>query len=74
MREPFAVTWTATGIIFTATTGRVILFDSAYAGEEIEESLPIPLAAGSYAVETAEYEPDAKTALVLHRFIPVAAQ
>jgi len=74
MKEPIAVTWIATGIVFTATAGQVILFDSAYAGEKIEESLPIPLTAGSYMVETAEYEPDAKTALVLHRFIPVPAK
>ena len=74
MKEPLAVTWTASGIIFTATTAQIILFDSAYAGEKIEESLPIPLAAGSYTVETAECEPDAKTALVLHRFLPVSAE
>jgi hypothetical protein len=54
----------------------LILFDSAFAGRNVkkrpEDYISIELDPGIYEVETAIYEPDAQTSMVLHRFDPLS--
>ncbi len=65
--------WKPTGITFKVENEPLYLFDSAYAGRNIEEtgSLLINLQADSYEISIAYYQPDAGTRLLLHGFQPV---
>lgn len=62
--------WERTEVGFEVRTGRLLLFDSAAPGDNIETFILIQLPKGRYAAETMHYEPDTDTALVLHRFVP----
>lgn len=59
---------------FVVERSPLILFDSAFAGRNVRkplvEHLLIELDPGTYEIETAIYQPDAKTCLVIHRFQP----
>jgi hypothetical protein len=64
---------------FTVTHKSLILFDSSVPGREFRammgagfEYQTVQLAPGTYNIETARYEPDSETALVLHRLRPAA--
>ena len=59
--------WSDTGLSFQVGKTPLVLFDSAYPGENMEESLRINLEEGQYAISTAEYEPNEETSLILHR-------
>jgi hypothetical protein len=59
-----------TGLQYQTSCRRSVLFDAAVSGMEVAEShLNIILEPGVYEIETAEFEPDSKTALVLHRLV-----
>ncbi|MDT5268358.1 MAG: hypothetical protein QOH49_544 [Acidobacteriota bacterium] len=61
--------WESTGLIFQTSGRDLVLFDSAYPGDEPGERLTIQLARGQYGIDTAHYRPDAETSLVLHRLV-----
>ena len=44
-----------------------IMFDSSLSGSELDDSIIVKLTPGEYLVETAIYEPDNETCLLLHR-------
>lgn len=60
--------WKKTGVKIQFSGDRLILFDSACNGSNINESLEIEIPKGWYAVETFHYKPNEKTSLILHRF------
>jgi hypothetical protein len=50
--------------------GPLVLFDSAYSGLEIEDSLETTLRPGSYQLDTMRLQPNKQTSLILHRIRP----
>lgn len=63
-------------LVFTFTGRMAVLFDSAIPGRELpgwqkESFCRFRLAAGRYAVSTAEYSPSDETKLILHRLAPL---
>lgn len=70
--------WQLTGIMIDVPSGKLVLFDSAYRGNETDrlmrdehrQALTIDIGVGAYGVETVEYEPDPDTVLLLHRLVP----
>jgi hypothetical protein len=60
--------WQKTGVKMHFSNGKLILFDSACEGTNLDEKLQIELSKGWYEVETLLYEPDKQTSLILHRF------
>ncbi|NQU24810.1 MAG: hypothetical protein HQ567_26300 [Candidatus Nealsonbacteria bacterium] len=58
--------------LFRVEGPKLLLFDSGLAGRNVksrpEEYLSIELEPGLYQIETAVYEPDEKTCMVVHRF------
>lgn len=61
--------WERTGVELKNASGRLLLFDSASPGFDIDTFLLIELPKGSYQVETLHYNPDLQTSLILHRFV-----
>jgi hypothetical protein len=62
----------AEGFNFEVFSGNLLLFDTAYSGEDLdclekEDILEVQLSKGIYNVETASYKPDVETSLILHR-------
>lgn len=57
------------GAFFTVT-GEHLLFDSAYAGSEIEESLSVNLDAQEFILETTVFAPSASVNMLIHRLRP----
>jgi hypothetical protein len=59
---------------FLVERSPLVLFDSAFAGRNVRkrpaEYLSIELDAGTYEIETAVYQPDTQTCMVIHRFEP----
>jgi hypothetical protein len=59
---------------FLVHDGKLILFDSAFAGRNVkkwpQDYLVIGLKPGSYEIMTAYYEPNERTLMVVHRLIP----
>jgi hypothetical protein len=73
--------WSPTVHRLPVGTDGAIMFDSAYPGGDVPAALrqgehpaalAVPLAAGSYRVETADYRPDDETCLILHRLTRMA--
>jgi hypothetical protein len=62
--------WQADNISFFKNQKPLLLFDAAYHGSDIASSLAIELDAGQYRIESANYQPDKETSLVLHRLLP----
>ncbi|QEH39075.1 hypothetical protein OJF2_76870 [Aquisphaera giovannonii] len=69
-------TWEATPHGIVASRAGVLLFDSAYPGDDLPTSpgevasspwLRLALPAGTYDVDTADHAPDEATRLILHR-------
>ena len=61
-----AVEWENTGIDINYPKGDLIIFDSALHFEEVDASLDVQLEPGTYAVQTAEYEPNQQVSLLFH--------
>jgi hypothetical protein len=67
--------WSPTEHRLKVGRARVIIFDSAYAGDDLPSYqgpdvlpvLDVALATGDYRIETADYKPDENTWLILHR-------
>jgi len=61
---------------FLAQGPRLFLFDSAIVGRNVkskpDEYLLVELEPGTYEIETAVYQPDVRTSMVVHRFEPSA--
>ena len=68
--------WEATPDQFHVGSDGLVLFDSAYSGDDLPSTcddganvpwmiLPVPM--GTYEVDTADYRPDDSTRLILHR-------
>jgi hypothetical protein len=55
------------GFLFENAGGEVVLFDSAFPGQEAKEVLRARLEEGTYAVGTAEVRPDPETHLLVHK-------
>jgi hypothetical protein len=60
--------WQKTGVKMHLSNGKLILFDSACEGTNLDEKLQIEISKGWYEVETLLYEPNKQTSLILHRF------
>jgi len=58
--------WENTGIEIGFAHEELILFDSAYRADEVEDFLLIQLPKGEYTVKTLLFEPDANASLILH--------
>ena len=60
-------------LVFTVREEPVYLFDAAYSGNELtdEDRIIININPSSYTIDTASYEPDDNTSLILHRFVPI---
>ena len=65
--------WTRSTFTLPLPTGRAEIFDTVFGGEELEASLTLDLPQWMYHVDTAEYERNAGTALLLHRLTPDTA-
>ena len=62
------VEWEDTGVEIEFSDDKLILFDSAFDGTQIDESLEIKMPEGKYKVQTFHYAPNKQTSLILHRF------
>jgi len=60
-----------TGVVFQVCRSKLFLFDAAIPGRSLRDGdyLLIELRPGEYRIQTGLYEPDAQTALVLHRLL-----
>lgn len=63
-----SVKWEKTDIEIKFSGDKLILFDSALPGSEINEKLEIEIPAGRYLVETAHHLPNKETSLIIHHF------
>jgi len=70
LRNVPASIWEVTRLRIRTESGKFLLFDSVLSGKEVEDSLLIAVRPGIYAIDSAEYRPDAKTCLILHRLRP----
>ncbi len=66
------VSWEATGIVFDVANSSLVLFDAVCSGQDPDCNttgcrLNIRLEEGHYFIQTAHYQPDENTALILHR-------
>jgi hypothetical protein len=67
--------WEPTPHLIHVSSGGLMVFDSAYAGDELPSTyvgeiipwLRIVIPRGTYEVNTADYQPDRQTHLILHR-------
>lgn len=60
--------WKKTGAKIQFSNGKLVLFDSACKGTNIDDNLQIEISKGQYEVETLNYEPNEQTSIILHRF------
>lgn len=60
--------WEDTEVEIQFSGGKLILFDSAFDENEIDESLEIEVPKGKYKVQTFHYVPNKQTSMILHRF------
>lgn len=68
------VSWEPTGIVFDVANTSLLLFDAVCPGKDADCNrtgcrLSIRLKEGQYFIETAHYQPDESTALILHRLM-----
>lgn len=63
--------WQPTGIVFNSGKPPQYLFDPLYAGSEVTSYITTDLRPDQYAIDTAWFEPDRTTNLLLHRFRPL---
>ncbi len=61
------VGWAEADIAFDVHHGNLILFDSACAGNEVDDLVRIKLAPGNYVITTTHYTPNSTLSLLLHR-------
>ena len=61
--------WLRTNVEVQVSNGKLILFDAACSGSNIDEQLEIEIPKGCYVAETLHYQPDEQTSLILHRFV-----
>jgi len=67
--------WEAISHRFNVGEGDLLLFDSAYPGDDLPTTsagtnvpwLRVSVPRGTYEIDTADYEPDQRTRLILHR-------
>lgn len=61
---------------FLVERSPLVLFDSAFAGRNVRkrpaEYLSIEMDPGMYEIETAVYQPDTQTCMVIHRSVPLS--
>lgn len=61
---------------FVVDRSPLILFDSAWPGRQVKnwpgKHLSIELDPGGYVIDTAVYQPDAQTCMVVHRLEPTS--
>jgi Immunity protein 21 len=58
--------WEKSGISISISTEDLVMFDAAYRIDEADVSLNFNLSQGHYSVETLFFEPNDRTALILH--------
>ncbi len=66
--------WQETGIEMQITNQRQVLFDSAYSGDEVMDSIDADLPEGFYRIETLHHMPNDQTSLIVHRFVNNGSQ
>jgi hypothetical protein len=62
------ISWQKTDVEFQVKEGKLILFDSACSGSNIDDCLRIEISKARYAIEMLHYKPDNQTSLILYRF------
>lgn len=62
------ISWQKTDIEFQVKEGKLILFDSACSGSDVDDCLRIEIQKARYSIETLHYKPDNQTSLILYRF------
>jgi hypothetical protein len=62
--------WGEPTVVLNITNTPLLLFDSACPGPQIDEFLPVALPVGRFRVQTAVFDPDLETSLVLHLVTP----
>jgi len=62
--------WQRTDVVLEVTNEKLLLFDAAVPGDDIETFIPVQIPKGSYVAETLHYEANKDTSLTLHRFVP----
>jgi hypothetical protein len=60
--------WENTEVEIKLSGDKLVLFDAACDGSQIDDRLEIEIPKGSYTVETFHYKPNNQTSLILHRF------
>ncbi len=63
-----SLTWQTTDIEINFSGDKLILFDSACSGSQIDEKIEIEISEGRYSAETAHHQPNKETSLIIHRF------
>jgi hypothetical protein len=63
------IKWEDSEIEISFPNGNLILFDSVYSYDEVEDSLSIQIKSGVYKIQTSSYQPNEHISLVLHRFM-----
>jgi hypothetical protein len=61
--------WERNDVKIEVASEKLVLFDSAFPGYDIDTSISIQIPTGNYIVETLHYTPNAETSLILHRFV-----
>ena len=62
--------WVTADFEFVFSDRELVLFDSACPGADIDSCFTITMAGGCYAAQTLHYQPNERTSLILHRFVP----
>ena len=62
--------WQRTAVVFEVTTGKLLLFDSAAPGDDVDTFISVQIPRGNYVAETLHYNVNADVSIVLHRFMP----
>lgn len=65
------VDWSFEEGALDVTSGKLVLFDAARAGDALRSSVTIDLAPGRYAIATADAAPDEDTCIMAHRLLPI---
>lgn len=63
--------WTSEKLLFDAGDGKLTLFDAIHPGDAAPQRVEIELGPGTYAVATANVQPDDQLCLMVHRLIPL---
>jgi len=67
LRGLAAQSWETEDFVFSTETSDLMIFDAAFAGDEIDTNRPVTLSPGVHSLDTGYCRPDDETSLILHR-------